>query len=253
MITKQRSFQVSASSSTGQVRELNQDAWSVNRDIDIFILADGIGGHRAGEVASKKAVDYFEQCSLNRFKDIKCAIEKIKVVSDIYVSIFKETNDYIYQLSSMCSDLNGMGTTLCFLQLLGSQCIFGHVGDSRIYRFRDEELTQLTRDHSLQKKVSFAETKPSIHGRFFFKNVITRFIGVDEHIEPFISFSDIQTGDVFLLCSDGLTDLVPDAKIGYLIQKFENDMDRLSKALVYAANSLGGHDNITVITTQVVD
>lgn len=249
MIIEQQSYTCSACSSKGQVRNLNQDAWSILDDLKLFMLADGIGGHRAGEVASKKTVEFFGKASRDVFLEGSNSLNSMLEASLEYKSIFKQTNQYIYQLSKKCSDLKGMGTTLCFLHLIGNQCLFGHVGDSRIYRFRDQDLTQLTRDHSLQKKIPMLNNTDK--GRFLFKNFITRSIGVDEHIDPFISFSDVKKDDVFLLCSDGLTDLVPDSKIGYYIKKFNGDMERLSKSLIYTANSLGGHDNITVIAIQI--
>lgn len=237
-------------SDIGLARQNNEDVWSHKIDCSFFALADGMGGHKAGEVAAKEAVSFM--CS---------SIEEIFVSTDTRwktselkscLKLFMEnTNSWVYHLSKKTQKFHGMGTTLCTLLFYEKELILGHVGDSRIYLFRDQKLDQLTKDHSLknelinQGKFIDTEGKPFLH-----KNVLTRAIGPHRNVLPELDVVPVKPGDVYLMCSDGLSDYVSDAEIASLIKQ-KRTPKTASAALVEAAKKNGGNDNITVVMVKV--
>lgn len=243
--------QYASLSDVGFRRRNNQDACTVMLSPDaetfqlrghLFIVADGMGGHAVGELASKIAVDtiphaYFK----NRTDDIPTALN----------AAILDANTAVHEKGSQNLDFNRMGTTCVALTLGPKGAVAGHVGDSRLYRIRREQIDQLTFDHSLEwELIRHGRLKPNDQLLPEIKHVITRSIGPESEVEPEVDGPfPIWPGDTFLLCSDGLTGLVKDAEIGAIVKHLPpSDACRL---LVNLANQRGGPDNITVIIAQV--
>ncbi|CAF23444.1 Stp1/IreP family PP2C-type Ser/Thr phosphatase [Candidatus Protochlamydia amoebophila] len=234
-------------SDVGLVRQNNEDSWGQILEDHFFVLADGMGGHRAGEVASKEAVsqlcakfkEKFSRCS----KDIKSSFEMIK-------ESIQEVNYNIYKMGREQEILRGMGTTLCCVCLHSEGVIFGHVGDSRIYRLRDNNLKQITQDHSLLRElIELGQLSEHQACEFAYKNIITKAIGTGPFVEPSLKIDSIEVGDVILMCTDGLSDLLSIQDIQQILS--DTPDDEVTKKLVKVAKSRGGHDNITVVVIKV--
>jgi protein phosphatase len=226
-------------SDTGRKRRRNEDAYVVAPPL--FAVADGMGGAQAGEVASRLAKAALEDTDSGSLKG-----------SERVVSLIQEANRRVYERSNADPEASGMGTTMTVALVEGAHVVFGHVGDSRAYMLRDGRMEQLTEDHSLVNELlksgklspEEAETHPQ-------RSVITRAVGTDPDVDVETFTVDAQAGDVFLICSDGLTDMVDDEEIFGVLDRHQDDLDRASKALVSAANRGGGVDNITVVTFAI--
>ncbi|MBP9840878.1 MAG: serine/threonine-protein phosphatase [Simkaniaceae bacterium] len=214
----------------GLVRGNNEDAFESLPEQGFFALADGMGGHKAGEVASSEAVTFMcasiEELFIPLNKNLN--IDHLTTSLEEYI---KNTNTWIHCLSKKRKAFQGMGTTLSTALFYDSQIIIGHVGDSRIYLFRQGNLIQLTKDHSI--------------GR----HTLTQAIGTSHHISPQIEVVPVKPGDIYLMCSDGLPDLLDDEEI----QKRINPLDIRSSTdhLIDGAKAAGGYDNITVVLLKV--
>lgn len=247
----EQKVQVASLSDVGFRRRNNQDNFVVMLSPDaetfqirghLFIVADGMGGHAVGELASKIAVDtiphtYFK----NRTDDMVTALNAAII----------EANTAVHEKGSQNIDFNRMGTTCVALALGPNGAVAGHVGDSRLYRVRREQIDQLTFDHSLEwELIRHGRMNPNDQLLPEIKHVITRSVGPEAEVEPEVEGPfPIWPGDSFLLCSDGLTGLVKDAEIGAIVKHLPpTDACRL---LVNLANQRGGTDNITVIIAQV--
>ncbi len=247
----EQKVQYASLSDVGFRRRNNQDSHVVMLSPDaetfqirghLFIVADGMGGHAVGELASKIAVDtiphtYFK----NRTDDIPTALNASIV----------EANTAVHEKGSQNIDFNRMGTT-CVTLVLGPQgAIAGHVGDSRLYRVRREQIDQLTFDHSLEwELIRHGRIKANDHLLPEIKHVITRSVGPEAEVEPEVEGPfPVWPGDTFLLCSDGLTGLVKDAEIGAIVKHLPPT--EACRLLVNLANQRGGTDNVTVIIAQV--
>jgi len=223
----------------GRVRDGNEDAFiDQSNRLGLVAVADGMGGHRAGEVASATALE-----------SLRAAVASGQPLRDA----IEGANDAVLEKSVSDQELHGMGTTLT-AGMLGSDgyLVVGHVGDSRAYLVRDGKLEQLTEDHSLvgellrtgKLSAEEAETHPQ-------RSMITRALGTDPNVDVDIFSVDPRDGDLFLLCSDGLTSMVDDREILRLVGEKRADLDGLVKALIKAANKGGGEDNITVIAFEI--
>jgi len=229
------------STDTGRKRRRNEDAYVVAPPL--FAVADGMGGAQAGEVASKLAAAALEDTDPGSLT----APERVE-------SLIQEANRRVHERSTADPSTSGMGTTMTVAIVEGSTVTIGHVGDSRAYLVRDGELEQLTEDHSLVNELlksgkltpEEAETHPQ-------RSVITRAVGTDPDVDVDSFTVDAQNGDVFLLCSDGLTDMVDDHDILEVAARYRHDLDRITKSLVSAANRGGGEDNITVVAFEISD
>lgn len=236
-------LKVAYSSDTGVKRKNNQDSYlaaDITKDGQIFYLfavADGLGGHQSGEVASRMAIDYIK----NNFYKIE-DFDNYKEVNDFV----NEINRSIIYESSQNPEMLGMATTLTMAVICNDNMVIYHVGDSRCYRINSEEIEQLTKDHSLvqalvdQGRITVEEAKT--HPQ---KNVITRALGTDETVKTDLYEYRLYRGDTILLCSDGLYNMVPVSQIHKIVM--ENDLEEAAKKLVNLANYNGGIDNITVI------
>jgi protein phosphatase len=233
----------------GRVRTNNEDALSFNEDLGVMVLADGMGGYNAGEVASSMAVA-FVGSELARWM-----IEARHRLSPTHIShgirwCVDRANQSIVNTASNNQQYYGMGTTVVVGVFYEDCLILGHVGDSRCYRFRAGTLTQLTRDHSLLQEqidagfltVEQAATAPG-------KNLLTRALGADGPIQVELREHQVQDGDVYLMCSDGLTDMLSDNLIGATLQMYEF-LPEMATELVKRANLAGGRDNIAVLLAK---
>jgi PPM family protein phosphatase len=222
-------------SDTGKKRRRNEDSYVVAPPL--FAVADGMGGAQAGEVASKLAAAALEDTDSGS----SSGQERV-------VSLIQEANRRVYARANTDPATSGMGTTMTVALVEGQVVTIGHVGDSRAYLVRAGRLEQLTEDHSLVNELlksgklspQEAETHPQ-------RSVITRAVGTDPDVDVDAFTVDALEGDVFLLCSDGLTDMVDDEGILDVVERYHDDLDRVAKSLVSAANRGGGEDNITVI------
>src|SRR5438105_248356 len=226
-------------SDTGRKRRRNEDSYVVAPPL--FAVADGMGGAQAGEVASKLAAAALEETDPGTLS----APEKVH-------SLIQEANRRVHERSTADPTTSGMGTTMTVAIVEGSSVTIGHVGDSRAYLVRDGQLEQLTEDHSLVNELlksgkltpEEAETHPQ-------RSVITQAVGTDPDVDVDSFTIDAHEGDIFLLCSDGLTDMVGDDDILEVAAKYRDDLDRVTKSLVSAANRGGGEDNITVVAFTI--
>ncbi len=235
------------SSDKGLVRDSNEDVWGVLGDI--FLLADGIGGRNAGEVAAKEAVDHLAYHLKEQLKHWMG--EDIYDVQHLLRDAIQETNRFICQLASKNAEWYGMGTTLCCLVFIQDYFVCAHVGDSRIYRLRGGHFSQLTEDHSLATEmVARGELHPSDVATFPQKHVITRSIGIEWEVEPSLEIGKLEEGDRYLLCSDGLSDEIADEKLSNLMASTIGPIATVN-TLVEAAKEAGGRDNITAIVVDV--
>ena len=223
----------------GRVRRRNEDSFVL--DPPLFAVADGMGGAQAGEVASRLAAAAFRE-----YHDAD-RLEPAERVE----AIIQEANRRIYDRARTDSEASGMGTTVTAAILTNGRVSIGHVGDSRAYRVRDGELEQLTEDHSLvadlMRSGRLTPEEADAHPQ---RSVITRALGTDAEVDVDMTTVDVEPGDLFLLCSDGLTTMVPEEDILRIAQE-SGSLDEIARTLVRAANSGGGEDNITVVLFRV--
>jgi protein phosphatase len=237
----------------GRKRKGNEDSLVANPEQRLFVVADGMGGHAAGEVASKVAVD-----SISEFVQLTSGDEEITWPFGLDDTISYDgnrlktavrfANRKVIEATKEKSEYEGMATTVAAVLVDGATANLAHVGDSRIYLYRGGELSQLTSDHSwvneqLQSGIISSEqarTHP-------LRNVVTRALGGRADLQVDMGTHAIQAGDTLLLCSDGLTTMVPDEHIARLLNDSGGDADKAAESLVAEANARGGEDNITVV------
>jgi len=244
-----------AKTDVGMKRTHNEDYFSLIEDEQLFLVADGMGGHASGEVASKMAADVIQEFFV-RSKDEDATWpykldRHLSYVENRLVVGIKMANQRIFQSAAQDAKYKGMGTTIVSGQIVGDKFYIAHVGDSRCYRIRGGTIQQMTRDHSLLE--DYKDAKPNMseeeQRKFPHKNVITRALGMRETVQVDVLAHDIQDKDVFLLCSDGLSGMIEDAKIMELV-KGASDLELAVSSLVEAANEAGGTDNVTVLALQ---
>lgn len=237
-------------SDVGLVRENNEDVWAELPEHQLYVLADGMGGHRAGEVAASNAVSSF--CDLMEkifnHKNKELSLSKIK---DAMRQAIEFVNRMLHEMGRNDPQLRGMGTTFCCIHFHSKGIVFANVGDSRIYRLRNYKIEQLTRDHSLFRDlVETGEIDESQASEFQYKNIITRAVGTEASVEPSLYQSDVKEGDILLLCTDGLSDHLLPGEIECILNKLPST-EAQADALVEEAKKKGGNDNITVIVLKV--
>jgi len=239
---------VAARSDVGMVRSGNEDSFFAHatKEGGLFIVADGMGGHAAGEVASEMAVQIVSR-ELNEMRSLIGQAPREKVSESI-----RNANRAIYERTINESDKQGMGTTVSVLLVSGARWLIGQVGDSRVYLLRDGALTQLTKDHSyVQEQVDAGLLTPEQARYHPYSNVITRCVGAGEEVEADTFQGDFRAGDVFLVCSDGLTGMVDDRRLQQLLLS-RASAGRIVDALIAEANYRGGLDNVTAVVVQII-
>jgi serine/threonine protein phosphatase PrpC len=242
-----------AKTDVGMKRTHNEDYFSLIEDEQLFIVADGMGGHASGEVASKMAADTLSEF-YTRTKDEDATWpykmdRALSYVENRLVCGVKLANWRIYEAAVKDPRLKGMGTTIVSTLVSGEKAYFAHVGDSRCYRIRGDGIKQITRDHSLLE--DYKEAKPDMseeeQRNFPHKNVITRALGMRDTVQVDIKNDTIENGDTFLLCCDGLSGMIEDQKLLEIVRASGDDLEKAVAQLVDQANRNGGIDNITVI------
>ena len=252
MVSKTMSYKVSGfgQSDTGLVRKNNEDCWAELPELNFFVLADGMGGHRAGEIAAKEAVNAFLDIMKKTLGSDKESLDLSEMHGIIHYAI-EHVNLTIYKMSLADKSLRGMGTTLCCLLFNSQGLVYAHVGDSRIYRMRGGRLEQLTKDDSLIRQLSDAgklDNSPS--GEALYKGIITKAIGTVKEVEPSVHIADLRDQDIYLMCSDGLSDMLALKEIETILNS-NSDIQKACHALVARANEKGGFDNVTVVLTKI--
>lgn len=234
----------------GLSRSNNEDIWAEMPDLQFYALADGMGGHQAGEVAAKETV--LHVCDLvDAFFTQSAKPTLVQIATSLRNAII-EANSWVRALAQQHPELAGMGTTFCCMLLYEKTLVYAHVGDSRIYRFR-KHLEKLTADHSLrQELLAKGDLDAETAAAFPFKNVITRAIGTASIVEPEIATDAAESGDIYFLCSDGLTDFVSDSAIEELLSQ-KLSLKETALELVEKAKSAGGSDNITLVLIKIIE
>lgn len=235
-----------AKTDVGMRRSMNQDSLycsdePVGSFRNLFIVADGMGGHRAGDTASRMCIE--NMISMIQGSD-----------QNTPVTIFEEAcayaNQKVYQAANSNPEYEGMGTTMVACTLQDNTLFVANIGDSRLYLLHDH-LQQITNDHSLVEEMvkigNLTESEARIHPQ---KNIITRALGIDEEVQPDFFEIKVSPGDIILLCSDGLSNMVEDEDMEYLIRHTDS-LEQAGDALVKRANANGGSDNITAVLVQV--
>jgi protein phosphatase len=227
--------QVAGASDPGRKRRRNEDAYVI--EPPLFAVADGMGGAQAGEIASRLAASALRGSDPGRLEEL-----------------IQEANRRVHQRSVQDATASGMGTTLTVAEIVGESVSIGHVGDSRAYLVRGGRLEQLTQDHSLVAElVRSGKLTPEEAESHPQRSVITRALGTDPDVDVDTFAVEPKPGDVFLLCSDGLTSMVDDQVIEQLVEEQRGDLEALVKSLIRAANKGGGEDNITVVAFDIAD
>lgn len=229
-------------SDIGLSRPNNEDVWIAMPEIGFFAVADGMGGHNAGEVAARETIDHLCD-TISHLQNLPAIDWK----HELYQAIEK-ANQWVYHLGSNTNHLSGMGTTLCCLVCNETHVIFAHVGDSRIYRLRDKKLEQLTEDHSLFTK--WLQTGKVSQTPFPYKNVITRAVGTSSKVTPEVASIPSLPGDLFFLCTDGLTDTLTLSEIEKILNA-SDELESTCKRLIEKAKIKGSSDNITLLMIQI--
>jgi PPM family protein phosphatase len=243
----------------GKKRKANEDFYSIVEDAELFILADGMGGHSSGEVASRLAtrhlVDFVVDLSNREDFEFSSDVPPIDDPHERLVhAAILYANERVYIESMKDRAYEGMGTTLCVALGTGDRLVFAHVGDSRIYRLRDGKLTQVTEDHSwINHLIRTGQMTPERAATAKGKNVIMRAVGLKGSVIPDVQSVEKRAGDLYLFCSDGLSDLVEDWILENMLRSEGHDLYACSRALIKIANDYGGKDNITVLLVRVLE
>jgi len=246
-----------AKTDVGMKRTHNEDYFALIEDEQLFVVADGMGGHASGEVASKMAaetINEFYQHTKDEDATWPYKMDRsMSYIENRMVCGIKLANNRIFHAAAKDIRYKGMGTTIVLAQVNGEKIYVAHVGDSRCYRVREGKIEAITRDHSLLE--DYKEAKPDMteeeERNFPHKNVITRALGMRDSVQVDITPHQIQDGDIYLMCSDGLSGMVEEAKIGDLVHNAKN-LEQAVAELVDHANRAGGTDNITTLVLQCV-
>ena len=237
-----------AKSDKGKVREINQDYYYISTSLDevqLYILADGMGGYNGGEIASSLAVETAKKYVENNFKEIEKDRDSI---IQLLGSSIEYANMVVYEKSKENPELQGMGTTLEICLVYNNKVYIGHVGDSRIYRIRKQFIRKLTQDHSyvqkLVKEGTISKEQAEHHPQ---KNMLMKALGCNAFVEPDVMVKGFLKDDILIICSDGLSNLVDQQTMYEMASK---NMEQATKDLVKLANERGGYDNITVVIVK---
>jgi protein phosphatase len=249
-------LEVVTATDPGMVRSHNEDSMGTDAEIGLAVLADGMGGYNAGEVASGIAVAMLTT-------EMKQALENNdphlldgsgETLAEKFVrENSAKANAAIYQTAKSQPQYSGMGTTLVVALFFDNRMTVGHIGDSRLYRLRKDVFEQVTRDHSLLQEQIDSGMISKEQARYSQnKNLVTRAVGIDPEVETEIHTYTVEPGDIYLLCSDGLSDMVQDDDIHSTLSTLESNLPLAAKQLVQLANDSGGRDNISVILVRIL-
>jgi protein phosphatase len=243
-------IEIHAAVDPGRARSNNEDSVATDDEVALAVLADGMGGYNAGEVASNMATSFI-QTELGRWLNEasgRANDAEVRRAMDICVD---NANRAIFNAANANPQYAGMGTTLVVAVFREGQLRLGHVGDSRAYRLRGGQLSQITRDHSLlQEQIDAGLITPEQAVFSANKNLVTRAVGVEDTVLLETHLHEVQPGDIYLMCSDGLSDMLDDATMAQLLQKHD-ELASAGQALIAAANEAGGKDNIALVLVRV--
>jgi len=233
----------------GRARDNNEDSVALDEAVGLAVLADGMGGYNAGEVASQMLTSFI-RTELGRWlkeSASSVSVQDIRRAMDICVD---NANRAIFNAANTNPRYAGMGTTLVLAVFVPDGLLLGHVGDSRAYRLRGGQLTQITRDHSLlQEQLDAGLLTPEEAVFSSNKNLVTRAVGVEDAVMLELHLHEVQPGDVYLLCSDGLSDMLDDDALAQLLQRHPS-LSEAAQGLINAANDMGGRDNIALVLAR---
>jgi protein phosphatase len=242
----------------GRVREHNEDDIGSDPEIGLWVLADGMGGYNAGEVASgiavKTTIDLVsEACRREQRGEIEPETGYMRQTITLRDAIMR-ANKIIHQTAQTQPQCEGMGTTLVACLFFDNRISIAHVGDSRLYRMRDNRFEQITMDHSLlQELVDRGYYSAEEAQRSTNRNYVTRALGVEPQVEVEVQEVEVRKGDYFLLCSDGLPDMVEDEDIHLTINTFSSSIDMIGEQLIKLTNDNGGRDNVSIIVVRILE
>lgn len=243
-------LEVTTLTDTGAVRSFNEDAVASDFDLGLVLVADGMGGYKAGDVASGLASSVVLSEVKRQFN--ASALDN-SAIGSILVNAIKEANQKIFRAAQSNLQYQGMGTTVVVALFHDNQIFFAHVGDSRLYRLRRGKLSVLTQDHSILHDqvaaglISADDAKTS-HNR----NLVTQALGIDATLECIAESKPVEPGDIYILCSDGLNDMVDDADIELATDALNTNMPLMVSQMIMMANDNGGHDNISVSAIKIL-
>ncbi len=240
-------LEVAALTDVGRVRRFNEDTVAADKEHGIAIVADGMGGHRAGGVASRMAQDLVLAGLRSRDSQLR------QMPSQVIERLLQQANASIFTAAQENPAYRGMGTTLAMMLFRGAAVTLAHVGDSRIYRLRAGRLGLLTRDDSLLRdQVEQGLISAQEAGYSHNRHLVTQVLGIQGHVSVHLREASVRAGDVFLACSDGLTDLVDDADIALIMSSLHMNLPLAASHLVQLANDNGGFDNISVVLVKAL-
>jgi len=244
-------LEVATATHPGMVRSHNEDSIAADAGIGLAVLADGMGGYNAGEVASGIAVELIRAEMKTALTSGASTLNGNGAESLINEQAVR-ANSAIYQAAQSQPQYSGMGTTLVIALWHDNQMSVGHVGDSRLYRLRGTEFEQVTRDHSLlQEQIDSGMITREQARHSQNKNLVTRAVGIDPQVEAEVHTYAVQPGDIYLLCSDGLSDMVSDEDIQLTLSSLQANLSLAAQQLVQQANDNGGRDNVSVILVRI--
>jgi PPM family protein phosphatase len=242
-------YQFCTHTDPGLARDNNEDSATFDAPTQMAVLADGMGGYNAGEVASGMATAFIRS-ELSRWLSQVGKTANAREVRRALEICVDNANRSIFNAANSNPQYAGMGTTLVVGVYHEARLMLGHIGDSRCYRLRGEEFTQITKDHSLlQEQLDAGLITPEQASTSLNKNLVTRALGVEDSVLLEVNEHRVEPGDVYMMCSDGLSDMVDDAGIAQILLS-PDTLDQKALALIAAANAAGGRDNITVLLMQ---
>lgn len=252
-----KALEIASATHTGMVRAHNEDAIATDSTAGLVVLADGMGGYNAGEVASGIAVTQItsemRQAITNSSLHALNREDGDTQATRLLHGIVGKTNASIYDSANSQPQYAGMGTTLVVALFRDNRLSVAHIGDSRLYRLRDQKLEQITRDHSLlQEQIDSGMLTREAARRSQNRNLVTRALGIEPKVEAEIHTHDVLPGDIYLLCSDGLNDMVEDEDIELTLSALGANLPLAANQLVQMANDNGGRDNVSVVLVKVV-
>ena len=236
----------------GSVRQFNEDSIVTGPDIGVAVLADGMGGHRAGEVASGIATRVIFSSLKTELAGFRSDAHEHSTVQAIDKSI-NRANKVIFDAAQEHTECQGMGTTLALALFYDNRAALGHIGDSRVYRLRNDALQLLTRDDSLLRdQIDLGYIAAADAGESHNRSLVTRALGIGASVAAHLREDEVAPGDVYVLCSDGLSDLVDDGDIELIVRSLRTNLPLAAQHLVQAAKDNGGYDNVSVILVKVL-
>lgn len=247
-------LEIASATDPGVVRSFNEDSVVIERELGLLVLADGMGGYKAGDIASAMATGLIvDELKLNNQPASLLAKNGEMASTSLAVkSAIEKSNRVIYHTAQTDEKYHGMGTTIVLILFQEAWATIAHVGDSRLYRLRDGVLKLLTHDHTLlQEQVAMGMISTDEARYSHNRNLVTRALGTQAAIEVDVRQVDVLPGDIYLLCSDGLNDMVDDDDIALAMSELQANLPLTATHLVQMANDNGGHDNVSVVIAKV--